>query len=305
MPKFHVEESILIDKPVSEVYEFVKNDDYSRSWDPWLVCDPEAESKYEGGTYHWKGEYVGEGEMVLDKEEKNKSLEYNLEFRVPYKSKAKVWYEFKKKKNGTEVSWYMDGSLPFFMFWLKNTMKAMIGMDYQRGLRMLKDLVENGEIVAKSTYEGIVDMQVPYLVGYKSSCSLSEVGDDMGKTFGKLMKRSQELGWKPSGSPLALYTKYDMVKKHCEYYAVMQLDDVKDVDDAEFEIIDFESGKAMHGKHMGDYKHLGNLWSMLMMRAMKDKIKLRKGVVGLEVYNTMPGQVEVKDYDTDIYLMLR
>lgn len=305
MPKYHVHKSVVIDKPVGEVFEFMKDFQHSKSWDPWMVCDPEAEQEYSEKYSKWNGEYVGEGEMRLVDETKDKYLEYALEFKAPYKSKAKVWYDFEEKDGGTEVNWHMDGSLPWFMFWMKNTMKGMIGMDFKRGLMMLKDVIENGEIGANSSYEGIVDLEVPYLVGYKAESSIDDIASSMGPLMEKLMKRANELGWKMAGAPLALYTKWDPAKGRCEYYVCLQLNDVKGVDDQEFEIIDFEAGKAMKGLHTGAYKHLGNVWSMLMMRVMKDKVRLRKGIVGLEVYEDDPRDVKMSDVKTSVYLILR
>ncbi len=305
MAKYHVHKSIKIEKPVSEVFKFMKDFQHSKSWDPWMVCDPEADQEYAEKYSKWNGEYVGEGEMRLVDETKDKYLEYALEFKAPYKSKAKVWYDFKDMNGETEVNWHMDGSLPWFMFWMKNSMKAMIGMDFKRGLLMLKDVLEKGEVTANSSYEGFVDLEIPYLVGYKGTAEIDNIAKSMGPLMGKLMQRAGELKWKQSGAPLALYTKWEPVKGMCEYYVCLQMNDVKDIDDKEFEIIDFESGKAMKAMHKGNYNHLGNAWSMLMMRAMKDKVKLRKGVVGLEIYENDPTEVDQKDIETGVYLMLR
>ena len=33
----------------------------------------------------------------------------------------------------------MRGALPWFLFWMRPAMETFIGMDYERGLKMLKD----------------------------------------------------------------------------------------------------------------------------------------------------------------------
>ena len=38
----------------------------------------------------------------------------------------------------------MKSQLPFFLFWMVKKMKVYIGMDYERGLKMLKDYLETG-----------------------------------------------------------------------------------------------------------------------------------------------------------------
>lgn len=296
---------IFVKKPVKEVYEYVRNFKKWPEWSPWMVCEPDAEVKSEDKYNYWNGKLIGEGEMRLTDEKSGEFLKYDLTFLKPWKSEAKTWFEFKEVEGGTEVTWYMDSSLPFFMFWMKKMMVAMIKMDYKRGLMMLKDMLEEGKVNAKSIYEGEVEFSVPYLVGYKRSCSLADMSNDMGDAFGRLMKAVEKNQFQPSGSPMALYTKFDMVNGVCDYYAVIQMDDVKNVDDSEFEILEYDFEKALKVKHMGDYKHLGNSWSMLMMSAQAKKMKVNKKVVGIEVYNTVPGELPVEKYDTDVYIILK
>ena len=56
MPKFHVEKSILIDAPVSKVYECVSNLNHWNKWSPWLVLEPGATFNVadDGQSYSWK-----------------------------------------------------------------------------------------------------------------------------------------------------------------------------------------------------------------------------------------------------------
>jgi effector-binding domain-containing protein len=305
MPKFHLNESIVIEKPIDEVYKYVRDFKKWPEWSPWMVCEPDAEVKAEDKYNYWNGELIGEGEMKLVDEKKSSLLRYDLTFLKPWKSESKTWFEFEEVDGGTKVTWFMDSSLPFFLFWMKKMMTALIKKDYKRGLMMMKDMLEEGKVNAKSSFEGEVEFEAPNLVGYKSSCSLDDINNDMGDTFGRLMKAVEKNKFKVVGSPMAVYKKYDMVNGLCEYYAVVPMEDVKGVDDGEFEILDYEFGKALKAKHMGEYKHLGNAWSMLMMRVQAKKLKLKKGVVGIEVYNTMPGEQPVAEYDTDVYVILK
>ena len=38
----------------------------------------------------------------------------------------------------------MEGTLPVFMFFMRRKMSSMVGKDYERGLAMLKQVVESG-----------------------------------------------------------------------------------------------------------------------------------------------------------------
>lgn len=61
----------------------------------------------------------------------------------------------------------MDGKLPYFMFFMVKMMKNWIGMDYERGLAMLKEFIETGEVISrveKTTISTILQPLISALV---------------------------------------------------------------------------------------------------------------------------------------------
>ena len=146
MPKINVNRSILIKQPKELVYKEINNFNKWKSWSPWLSLEKQAKVSIEpnGKAFNWEGDVIGAGQMSVLKEELNTSIYCDLTFLKPWKSKAKTNFFFKEVVGGTEVSWTMDSQIPFFMFWMKNSMENFIGMDYDRGLLMLKDKVESG-----------------------------------------------------------------------------------------------------------------------------------------------------------------
>ena len=126
MPKMHIEKSISIDAPVDKVFKVLNDYNTWSTWSPWLIMEPDAEVKVEEGgkAYSWNGKLVGSGEMKMTAEDVNKSLHMDLTFLTPWKSQAKVWFEFESDGDKTKVTWFMDSSLPFFLFWMKKMMTA-------------------------------------------------------------------------------------------------------------------------------------------------------------------------------------
>ena len=111
----------------------------------------------------------------------------NLTFLKPWKSKAKVWFELKEGNDGvTTLHWLMDSGLPIFLFWMSKSMTALIGMDYERGLSMLKDYIETGSVPSSLSMEGINNYEGCKYIGIKRGCDLSAIGTEMSKDFGKL-----------------------------------------------------------------------------------------------------------------------
>jgi len=169
MPAYHIESSILINASADKVLEKLNNFREWPAWSPWLYTEPDAKLEYRGEAnqighgYDWKGEMTGAGNMTLTQTDSSE-LKMDLQFLKPFKSKAKVSFDIiEKSPEQTHVTWHMDSSLPFFMFFMTGTIKSMITSDYQRGLKLLKDYVETGKIKSATTVDGVVDVTVnPY-----------------------------------------------------------------------------------------------------------------------------------------------
>ncbi len=154
MPKMTILRSQEIDRPIASVFEVVRDFHQWPKWSPWLIADPDCKLEARNDWYSWEGEICGAGRMDVVGEVENESITYDLQFLKPWKSRADVKITLTRKKEKTEVTWTMDGSLPFFMFWMKKAMACFIGMDYERGLLMLKDLLEKGEVPSRLNFRG-------------------------------------------------------------------------------------------------------------------------------------------------------
>ena len=154
MPAFNVHKSIVIDAPVSQVFATVRDFKTWSKWSPWLIADPECTLNFDTDDegYSWDGPVAGSGAMRIEEALTNQEIRYDLTFLKPWKSTAKFQLEFEEAEGGTEVNWKMQSSLPFFMFFMKGMMVAMIGMDYTRGLAMLKDFVETENVPSVLTF---------------------------------------------------------------------------------------------------------------------------------------------------------
>ena len=73
----------------------------------------------DGRSYTWEGKIVGAGEMQIVGEDAMQSITYKLTFLKPWKSVCDVGFEFTEKDGGVEATWSMDGTLPFFLFFMK------------------------------------------------------------------------------------------------------------------------------------------------------------------------------------------
>lgn len=302
MPDIHVQKSILINAPIEKIYQSVLDFNHWMAWSPWLIMEPEAtvvisdDAKY----YEWQGKRLGSGNMSVTDARENDFVDYDLIFLTPWKSTSKVRFELKSRENGTETIWYMDSKLPFYLFWMKKMMEAYIAIDLQRGLALLKDYVEDGEVHSKLTFIG----ESPYpgctYVGIHTECSMGQLSSRMKEDFTTLWNYLSQDQKNLEGHSFSMYHKWDMVKGKVAYtsgFPVKALPgDLPDV---------MLSGAIPELKvyallHTGPYIHLGNAWSTLYNMQRNKTFKMDKKADPFEVYVNMPGQVPDNELITEI-----
>ena len=108
-----VERTILINKPLTEVFNYIKYIKKQDNWSPWKKKDPTMSQEFYGedGTIgfiaSWIGnKEVGEGEQEIKNIINNSRLESQLRFLKPWKSKSDAYIDVKEIDAGsTEVIW--------------------------------------------------------------------------------------------------------------------------------------------------------------------------------------------------------
>lgn len=309
--KYHLSRSITIDAPVKKVRPHVADFNKWEAWSPWDVVDPDQKSKSEGKPgevghkMSWEGEITGSGKMAIEKVEGD-NFYHDLEFLAPFKSKAKTSVLLKEEGGKTKVTWTMDSSMPFFLFFMVKTMKSWIEMDYDRGLRMLKAVVEKGKVNAKTTNEGVVDFEGFGYVGLQNTAHADEMPKKMSKDFEKLMKDLEKNSVKAE-KWICVYPKVKMAKKLFTWVASASDENLKDKDlGSEYVKGEIKSGKMLKIRHKGSYQFLGNAWSMGMMYVQsKKKEGMKQGDKPFEFYVNSPVDTKEEDLITEIYFPLK
>ena len=305
---YHVERSIIVNASVKTLRDSLKNFKEWPKWSPWIVMEPDATLTYSdrqgqvGATYGWSGIMIGSGSMEL-MGVRDDLLEMEINFVKPFKSKAKVSFEFETQDNATKVTWHMYGNLPFFIFWMKKKMRTFIGMDYERGLLMLKEYIETGSVASYVIIEGVVTMKAQKYVGIANRCSIEDMPSAMKKDFEELYAFMKEHELSLQRVPFTIYNTFDIFNKETSYIACIPLDEEVKVD-ASWEEGYVEPIEALKTIHKGHYEHLGNGWMTAMSYARMKKMKLSKRPVGFEYYLNNPHDTPSEDLATEIYIPL-
>lgn len=151
---YEVNRKILINRSVSDVFEyirFVKNQD---QWGPWNSRDPEMKQTQTGidGTVgfinKWESDHkqVGHGEQEIIRIDEGSSMETELRFLKPWKSVSQGYIRTSDVGPGkTEVTWGFHGNnkIPMNIMMLFFNMDKAVGKDFEEGLANLKKVLES------------------------------------------------------------------------------------------------------------------------------------------------------------------
>ncbi len=309
MPTMHVSKSIQINAPFERVYECVRDLRQWPKWSPRLITDPGCQLTYadDGRQYAWDGKVAGSGKMTIVSEDKPHAIEFRLEFFSPQKNQADGSFSMVEKDGGVEATWSMTSSLPIFLFFLRPMMTAFIGMDYSRGLAMLKDSLETGAIPSRlEFFDAPQDITSRSYVGIRTPCTMANLGPAMEHDMARLKGWLDENpGIRPSGVFFSQYHKWDAVKGMTEYTLCVPLEEIPKNLPEEFLSGVLPACKTFAIKHTGAYRHLGNAWSAGFHRARGKVIQQDRKIAPFETYENDPRDVDEKDLVTIVHFPLK
>lgn len=147
-----IENTIVINKPVNEVFDFVKLFKNHDHFSVWNQMDPDMKKIFKGTdgevgfVYRWesmKTKNVGTGEQEIKTIQSNKFIESELRFISPRQdfAQAKFWFET-VNGNQTSVKWGFYSKMKFPMNVMKPVFKNFLTKANYKGLEQLKAHME-------------------------------------------------------------------------------------------------------------------------------------------------------------------
>lgn len=150
---YAVERKVTINAPRDQVFEYIKYLENQEQYAVWSSMDPHMKRDYEGVDgevgfiYRWESEdeNVGVGEQEIVSIEDQHRITYELRFKEPFEATNEAYLQTDVKRDSTtEVSWGFKGAMPYPMNLLSlfMNMDDMVGKDLEKGLKNLKEIME-------------------------------------------------------------------------------------------------------------------------------------------------------------------
>jgi hypothetical protein len=152
--QYAVERNIIINKPVGDVFNYIrhlKNQDY---YSKWVMTDPGMQRKFTGADgakgfiYGWdsKNKQAGAGEQEIMQITENKRLDIEVRFLRPFKAVGNTPFTTESiDTNKTKVTWGMNSTMkyPMNIMLVVMNMEKMLGKDITTSLNNLKVILEH------------------------------------------------------------------------------------------------------------------------------------------------------------------
>ena len=151
--EYGVEREIVIQKPKSEVFDYIKYLKNQDNYSVWAMKDPAMKKTYAGTdatvgfVSAWDSEQkeVGKGEQEIKNIINGKKIEYELRFIKPFEANDYAFLTTSGiNESQTKVVWGFKGKFkyPMNLMNLFLDMEGMLGKDLQYGLNNLKQILE-------------------------------------------------------------------------------------------------------------------------------------------------------------------
>ena len=152
MPKkLEISTDIEIDKPVQEVFNYVKHLKNQEKYSVWVMADPKIKIEYKGidgtvgfiSSWHSDDKNVGVGAQEIKAIKEGERYDVELRFEKPFKATNQAYTTtVAVNENKTKVTTVFNGGNPFPMNLMAPMIKKMLLRDMNKNMANLKGLLE-------------------------------------------------------------------------------------------------------------------------------------------------------------------
>lgn len=150
--EFSLENQVVINKPKTEVFNYLKLIRNQEKYSVWVMKDPAIKIVYtgtdgtEGFTSSWKSndKNVGVGEQEIKEITEGECIKVEIRFKKPFEgTNIAVTTVEEIEKNQTKVSSLFYGKSKFPMNIMNLMMDKLVGKAMQQNLMNMKNILEN------------------------------------------------------------------------------------------------------------------------------------------------------------------
>lgn len=149
--EYKVEQEIVVNKPKSDVFNYVKFAKNQDNFNKWIMTDPQIRKSYKGAdgavgfVYAWDSEgNAGKGEQEIKSIREGERVDLAVHFIKPLEGTASTCFTTDAVTAGqTKLTWRMEGRNSYPINLMNLFIPAMLGKDMKTSLTTLKTVLES------------------------------------------------------------------------------------------------------------------------------------------------------------------
>ncbi len=316
--QYHVERSVVIQRPAAVLFTLLNSYKYFNNWSPWATMDPDARFELSGpesgpgAKLSWSGDprTVGEGWQEIRYSHAFEIISMHLDFGD--QGVAQSQFDLLETDAGTRVTWSFNTDVTegksvitallgkYFGLFLDQ----WIGADYEQGLGAFKEFAEtlpasdfSGSIIEVVTVE---PFDILYVSG-KSSQEATDVGQALADAFTQIGRFMAENNILQDSQPMAITRSWD--ENGYQFDAAVPVNGLPDEVSGNVQIGLSPSGRAVRFTHIGPYDQMLPAYEKLASYMAANG--LDEGPVSWEHYISDPGNTPEAEIITHIYFLIQ
>jgi len=149
--EYTVQRDIVINRPVAEVFEYIRFSKNQENYNKWWKADPNSKREYRGtdGTkgfvvaWDSKDNSVGAGAQEIKNIEPGNRIDFEIRFKRPFEGISQVYMATEPVNDKqTKLTWVFSGKSKYPMNLMNLFIDNMLGKDMQTSLNDLKSILE-------------------------------------------------------------------------------------------------------------------------------------------------------------------
>ena len=180
-----------------------------------------------------------------------------------------------------------------------------MGNNCERGLAMLKDLLEKETIHTMVDLHGIAKSDGFYYVGNPYICCFDELKPIRAEAFQALESLVENSSIPKPDKIISLRHEHNLITRTSKTTPAYLYNKLPENLTKELEWGHIPSHNTLKVQHIGDYRHSGNAWALASIHQRAEKLKPDNRVPMYEEYVSSPKAADESSLETNIYLPIK
>ena len=303
---YEVKRTRLIKAPVDVAFEVVNDYKTWQFWGPWNETDTTIVYTFPqktvgiGATFSWKAA-SGDGNMENIASVLNDSIQEITYFDG--KGTVNGTWQFKKVEDGVEITWKMNGEMPFMARFMAAKMDTEIGPMLEKGLELLETYLQKNMKEFKIESVGPVDYGGGYYLYQTTSCRFDEIGSKMQGIISNLETFMKSNHIETAGKSFTIIHKWDEVMQTSMFSTCIPIKERLITTDKTVLVGMMEPQRVFKTVLNGDYSNLFVAWETAYKNLAVQGFVTKPTGELFEVYITNKNEVpNPAKWITEIYI---